>query len=205
MSRPVLYGVTRAERAAEVQRLRAQGLKRQEITAQLGISYAYLNDLLWDPDGSKLRERAARYRGTCEDCGGPTSNGNNTKAPKVCDACYRTRHAAKHGTRSKYQAGCSCEDCRRANRDATRALKGQTPPQHGVSGYQNYGCRCRTCRKAHLVYERKRADYYRAWRASKKGQEPPSHGTLYAYSVFGCRCESCRDAMRQSRRRRQAA
>ena len=38
--------------------------------------------------------------------------------------------------------------CRRANRDATRALKGKTPPTHGESGYMNYGCRCDVCKAA---------------------------------------------------------
>lgn len=40
--------------------------------------------------------------------------------PKRCLSCARERIAAQHGTRSKYQAGCRCADCTKANRDAAR-------------------------------------------------------------------------------------
>lgn len=36
--------------------------------------------------------------------------------PQARRAMRRRRPGAQHGTRSRYQAGCRCEDCRAANR-----------------------------------------------------------------------------------------
>lgn len=47
----------------------------------------------------------------------------NTKRTKSdqCRACWDARpRVAEHGTRSRYQAGCHCDDCRQANAEYHR-------------------------------------------------------------------------------------
>ena len=68
------------------------------------------------------------------------------------------RHEAirqTHGTRTLYNLGCHCDECRRANRDGARSLKGKTPPTHGNSGYVNYQCRCRVCKRANSAAQKR--------------------------------------------------
>jgi IS30 family transposase len=65
--------VTRAEKVAKAQELRRSGLKLREIGEQMGAAVSTVDGWLNDSDGSRLRARKASYRGTCEDCGGPTS------------------------------------------------------------------------------------------------------------------------------------
>lgn len=64
--------------------------------------------------------------------------------------------APKHGTRHYYMYHqCGCLECREANRNYQRSLKGREPPAHGTtSAYGNYGCRCIECRIA--MRERRR-------------------------------------------------
>lgn len=115
----------------------------------MGISDNYARDLINDPDGSKLRARKDSYRGKCQRCDGPTDGSNGAaKAPALCQGCYVIVHQAEHGTTGRYQAGCSCDDCRAANREKTRRLRGKPPLTHGVSGYTNYRCRCEVCTEA---------------------------------------------------------
>lgn len=77
---------------AEVQALRQRGLKQREIAVRIGISRSRVCELLTDPDGTKARIRRDRYRGTCEDCGGPTDGSNGrARAPSVCAKCEAQR------------------------------------------------------------------------------------------------------------------
>lgn len=141
----------RAERAAEALALRAQGLTHQQIADRMGISRTYAQELCSDPEGEKVRARKASYRGTCEGCGGPTDGSNGrAKAPKLCLKCSDAARAAVCGTYSKYSGGCSCDECREANRLYHRSLRDRVgpPPSHGQSGYVNYGCRCSICTRA---------------------------------------------------------
>lgn len=66
----------------------------------------------------------------------------------------------EHGTLARYRSRrhpCSCEECRRANREHQDRLRGEEPPNHGTySGYINYGCRCKACKEAHRVTVRMR-------------------------------------------------
>jgi hypothetical protein len=82
--------VTRAQRVKQIDALRARGLSRTEIAAELGLKAATVRAFVNDPDGAKDRARKARYAGVCVECGGPTSGSNGTgKAPVRCVACVR--------------------------------------------------------------------------------------------------------------------
>ena len=65
-----------------------------------------------------------------------------------------------HGTVSRYRSrryACRCDECRRANREKGKELKGKEPPHHGTySGYVNYECRCQACKEAHRLTMRAR-------------------------------------------------
>lgn len=175
---PVLYSVTRAERAHMVAQLRTQGLTYRQIAQQLGISVSYVRALLYDPDGEKLAARRHANQGVCRDCGGPTSGNNGRRhAPKLCRVCYDARRTPEHGTLSRYHTGCSCDACRAAQRDHQRSLKGKPPPTHSASGYTNYGCRCQTCRDAHLVYERAKG-YEHQRRYQEKKRQARKHQNM---------------------------
>ena len=139
----------RSALAAAVAELRSAGLTDRDVAARLGISRSYANALRTDPDGLKQRSRRERYRGTCRKCGCATTGCQGFNAPTICAPCFRAEIRAPHGTRARYVSGCSCDECRAANRAYMRSLKTRPVPNHGVSGYTNYGCRCATCRRAH--------------------------------------------------------
>ena len=76
------------ERVAEAQRLRAQGLKWREIAERLGVHWKTAYNWVTDPDGSQKRARIDSYRGTCVECGNPTSGCNGRDgAPGRCVDC----------------------------------------------------------------------------------------------------------------------
>jgi DNA-binding CsgD family transcriptional regulator len=82
--------VTRAEKAAEAARLRAQGLNGVEVAERMGISKSYAYGLLNDPDGSGDRERKSRYDLQCVECGGRvngTTPGRMIGRDPVCLRC----------------------------------------------------------------------------------------------------------------------
>ena len=64
----------------------------------------------------------------------------------------------KHGTRARYEAGCSCGRCRRSNRDQMRLSRsiarrrfaaGEVEIKHGTQvGYDYWGCKCAECKEA---------------------------------------------------------
>lgn len=78
----------RAERLAQVLPLREQGLTYAEIGKRLGITRSYVEDLVKDPKGIKMLERARRHRMTskhpCARCGKPC-----TSRATRCQACER--------------------------------------------------------------------------------------------------------------------
>jgi hypothetical protein len=105
---------------------------------------------------AKWRRKQPCVRG----CGRLTSYDSVTG---VCMDCTNTDRAAKHGTRSRYNAGCRCDECRGAKRLAMgRQRRSGVAPTHGLSGYRNYGCRCATCTAANSAYCR---DLYQRRRA----------------------------------------
>jgi hypothetical protein len=73
------------ERVAEVIRLREEGMSFGRIAERMGVAYSTVYTWWLDPDGSKQAERHRRDRGTCVDCGGPTSRKENRR----CDPCQR--------------------------------------------------------------------------------------------------------------------
>lgn len=87
--------------AAEAARLRNdEHLTWREIAERLGISRSYAETLRSDPDGAKARARKDRYRGTCVDCGGPTTGSEGpSKTPDRCHSCAALMsHAERYWT-----------------------------------------------------------------------------------------------------------
>src|SRR5437879_1133816 len=85
----------RAERVAQIEVLRAQGLKYSEIGAIVGLSIGTISDYITDPFGAKKRQRRQSYGRRCLRCGALTDGSNGRKkAPKVCRSC-RQRHWTK--------------------------------------------------------------------------------------------------------------
>lgn len=78
--------MTRAERAAEAARLRAEGLKLREVAERMGLSVSYAHALLKDPDGSLDRARKQSYGSPCVDCGKPTNGSNGAQG--AADRCW---------------------------------------------------------------------------------------------------------------------
>lgn len=77
----------------------------------------------------------------------------------------------KHGTRTMYNQGCRCQDCRAAvarymrehRRERAVELANREPGtedrfEHGYSAYVNWGCRCGICSAANLEYQRGRKE-----------------------------------------------
>lgn len=92
--------MSRAEMAARVAELRAQGLLQREVAERLGISRTWAAELDRDPEGKDMAERRKRYRGTCLDCGRATDGSNGrAKAPDYCRHC-----APKHSPHAKWTA-----------------------------------------------------------------------------------------------------
>jgi transposase len=89
--------VTRAEKVAEAQRLRVEGLKLREISERMGVAISTVQDYISDPDLSKHMERRRRYGGKCVDCGKGTDGSRG--AAERCLACsQRHRHEARKWT-----------------------------------------------------------------------------------------------------------
>lgn len=42
----------------------------------------------------------------------------------------------------------------------------------------------------------------KAWKESKRGTEPPYHGTRHIYNGYGCRCRPCKDAAAAAERKK---
>lgn len=91
---------SRAVLAVEVARLRADGLLHREIAEAFGISRSYACELTNDATGVKARARKASYRGTCRNCGAPTTGCDGPlAAPELCIACSRiAQHEAQYWT-----------------------------------------------------------------------------------------------------------
>lgn len=78
----------REERAAKAAAMRARGMTGSQIAEAMGVRPKTVYSWLDDPDGSKLAARKDSYRGTCEECGGPTDGSYGPgKAPRVCLTC----------------------------------------------------------------------------------------------------------------------
>lgn len=79
----------------------------------------------------------------------------------------REVRADQHGTRTGYNYGCRCVECREAHNAHNRALRARRRAEgvpagieHGTANaYTNYGCRCDECRAANTA----------RWHAQKGG------------------------------------
>lgn len=109
-------------------------------------------------------------------------------------------------SRSGYQRGCRCDDCRAVAAAFMRHRRGsRQPKQHGTdSAYMNHGCLCRLCKAAGS--DRGRRERERRRGLLVDGIAPPNapHGTYSCYQVHFCRCAACCTAGREWHRRARA-
>ncbi len=78
----------RADRVAEAQALRAEGLLVREIAEHMGVAVSTAGAYLADADLSKQAARRARYAALCEFCGNPTDgSGGFKKQRRACSEC----------------------------------------------------------------------------------------------------------------------
>jgi len=120
------------------------------------------------------------------------------------------RSTGKHGTPTSYNAGCRCDDCRAAHREArerwqARAKAGITKrgrdlPHGQPYTYTNYGCRCEACTHAHSRCLAEQRDRARAEAAA--GLRAVPHGTWTGYGYYRCRCDRCKSAAKALRKSR---
>jgi transposase len=112
---------TRAEKVAEAQCLRAEGLLLREIAERMDAKPKTVSNWLSDPDGSRLQARKDSYRGTCERCGSPTGghNGRGPNAPRYCATCgpdvggaIRRERARPHreAVEAAWASGLTCRE-----------------------------------------------------------------------------------------------
>jgi len=97
---------TRAQHAAEAQRLRDQGLLVREIAKRMGVpKESTVGNWLSDPDGSKSRERKERYREPCERCGVLMngSDGRGPNRPKHCQYCNLVDSTVRMGALARHR------------------------------------------------------------------------------------------------------
>lgn len=92
--------LSRLEKAAIAARLRARGYTIRQIADELGMSRTYADGLLKDPDGSKDRARKQKYRGKCQDCGGPTSYTKGGYA-KHCQECAKEHNGKSYWNKER--------------------------------------------------------------------------------------------------------
>jgi transposase len=80
--------LSREEKVARAQALRAEGLKLREIADEMGYGISTVWAWLNDPDRSLGVARKDSYRGRCEDCEAPTDGSNGrANAPTKCRVC----------------------------------------------------------------------------------------------------------------------
>lgn len=135
MARTKQDGISRVQRAAMLQELRAAGHGEAEIRAALGgISRSYYRALISDPDGSKEKLRKERYKGTCVDCGAVTTYG----APTRCVPCARRRqHENRKWTPERIIA--DIQDWNRIYGQPPRAKDWLLqPPDDGTPGFRRW-------------------------------------------------------------------
>lgn len=78
--------MTRAEKVAQAQTLRAQGLTYREIGTAMGVSMQTAHGYLNDPDGAKMRAYQTQQAFPCGGCGEPT-RGLQSPGGKLCWRC----------------------------------------------------------------------------------------------------------------------
>jgi AcrR family transcriptional regulator len=82
----------RAERVAEVFRLREAKMTFRDIAEAMGMNEKTLRNYYSDPDGAKQAARRESYRGRCRQCGRPTDGSRGQgKAPELCTFCLQPR------------------------------------------------------------------------------------------------------------------
>jgi hypothetical protein len=82
--------MTRAQKVAAINRAKREWpeLSDSERAGRLGMSLSAYRNLVYDPDGSKQRERRLRYQLPCPSCGTPMDGSNGrASTPALCVAC----------------------------------------------------------------------------------------------------------------------
>jgi hypothetical protein len=80
--------VRRRRNVLQAQHYRHQGRSIAEIARLLDQAPATIKAYLYDPTGERARATKARYRGTCESCGAPTSGADGRgRASRHCQRC----------------------------------------------------------------------------------------------------------------------
>lgn len=80
---------------------------------------------------------------------------------RIVERQQQRRDDVEHGTTTRYNRGCRCEDCREAKRRARAKSLGNNgtggtgrAPKHGtLHTYRELGCRCAACRTSNSRYE----------------------------------------------------
>jgi hypothetical protein len=129
---------------AAAQRLRAQGLTLRAIAGLMGGSPRTVGDWLNDPDGSRMKARKERYRGTCVDCGGPTTGGlgRGPNAPLRCRRCWGKETAKRTRQRARDRFELELLERRppdpHAPADTDGRQRSRIDELCGLPGYANY-------------------------------------------------------------------
>lgn len=90
--------MTRAEKTAQAQALRDEGLLLREIGERMGYSLKMVQEWLSDPNREKVAARRARYSRPCADCGKPTDgSGGYADQRTRCRSCCKSY---QHETRA---------------------------------------------------------------------------------------------------------
>jgi DNA-binding NarL/FixJ family response regulator len=194
----------RKDRRADVARLHAQGLRDDEVAAELGIAPAYAGTLRRDLKlPAHRKERAARKRTVYQR--------RRDRRPEVAEAHAEgltdRQIGEKLGLHHSEVGRLRRELKLTAHRPATRRRSPEKLQPHGTNACYARGCRREECVAANR-------EYHRQYKARRRAEplEAVHHGTPYGYQL-GCRGRSacpaevsCTDAMlaEERRRRREA-
>lgn len=114
MRHGTVYEYTKGCHCSACRAAKAESNRTQRAKARAENRPSYQREL------AANRDRKEGYRGTCKNCGGPTSWAGGHGQPELCITCSREQRAAQHGTTSKYNSGCHCDLCAEANRKRSR-------------------------------------------------------------------------------------
>ena len=117
---------------------------------------------------TKPKPNTSQRQWMCTEC---TAFGDYPSSPHIRLVLRAEAAKNQHGTRTMYNKGCRCQDCRAAvskymrDHRRERVEERHNRPEgvedrfeHGYSAYVNWGCRCEVCSAANLEYQRSRRE-----------------------------------------------